>query len=270
MSDPVRQLKALNLGPGEFAFCHLGQHSFLFQFGSATVGCDLFLSPLPDRLIPPQLSPEALAGVDFLTGSHDHADHIDLPLWQTAAQRFGHLRFVLPRAGAATVQAATGIAPERLLTLDDGQSLELDGVTLHAVASAHEFLDRDPATGCYPYLGYVMEGNGFRLYHAGDCCLYPGLVERLRRFRYDALFLPINGRDARRLKQNCIGNFTYQEAADLAGWLETAAVVPAHYDMFAMNLGDIDAFCDYMAIKYPAIRTIRPQTGQIQRLGRNA
>ena len=270
MKNLVQQLKSLNPAPGELPFCHMGQHSFLFQFGRVTVGCDLFLSPLPDRLIPPQMKWEDLAEIDFLTGSHNHADHIDLPLWAKAAEHFPHLRFVLPRAVEAPVRQETRIPRERLIPLNDGESLELSGVTLHAVAAAHEFLDRDPVSGCYPYLGYVMTGNGFTLYHAGDCCPYPGLTERLRRFRCDAAFLPINGRDAGRLKQNCIGNFTYWEAGDLASWIGAGTVIPAHYDMFAMNLGDPEAFRDYMNTKYPAVSVVIPRTGRVQILRKSS
>jgi len=48
-----------------------------------------------------------------------------------------------------------------------------------------------------------------------------------------------------------IGNMTYQEAADLAGALSPRLVIPAHYDMFANNPGDPQAFADYVRAKYP-------------------
>jgi L-ascorbate 6-phosphate lactonase len=88
------------------------------------------------------------------------------------------------------------------------------------------------------YLGYVIETAGFRLYHSGDSLAYDGLAEELGPEPFDVLFLPINGRDAKRLAANCIGNMTYQEAADLAGTLSPRLTVPAHYDMFAGNRGD--------------------------------
>ncbi len=135
-------------------------------------------------------------------------------------------------------------------------------LTIHAVASAHEFLDRDAATGKYPYLGFVIDAGGCAFYHSGDCCLYEGLVTKLRAFSPRAMFLPINGRDARRLRANCIGNFTYQEAADLAGAVGCKFVVPTHYDMFAMNLGPVDEFIDYVHVKYPAMNALKPGYGE--------
>ena len=78
---------------------------------------------------------------------------------------------------------------------------------------------------------------------------------RLKRWTFDLAILPINGRDAARYAANCIGNMTYQEAADLAGSLQPRLTVPGHYGMFAANTGDPAAFADYMRVKYPGLRT---------------
>lgn len=141
----------------------------------------------------------------------------------------------------------------------------LKGVKISAVAAAHEFLDYDPVTGLYPYLGLIFEGNGVTVYHAGDCCIYEGLQTKLRKWSIDLAMLPINGRDAKRLKNNCIGNMTYQEAADLAGALNPSVTIPAHYDMFAMNSINPKLFLDYMKIKYPHLKCARPRLGTLFR-----
>jgi L-ascorbate metabolism protein UlaG (beta-lactamase superfamily) len=76
----------------------------------------------------------------------------------------------------------------------------------------------------------------------------------------DAVLLPINGRDAERYRRDCIGNMTFQEAADLAGELRPGLAIPGHWDMFADNPGDPDAFLDYLDAKYPGqIRAVRPE-----------
>jgi L-ascorbate metabolism protein UlaG (beta-lactamase superfamily) len=84
----------------------------------------------------------------------------------------------------------------------------------------------------------------------------------LRAWKLDLAFLPINGRDARRLKANCIGNMTYQEAADLAGALKPRVVVPAHYDMFEFNSANPDDFVEYVHVKYPRQRLVAPRHGE--------
>lgn len=106
----------------------------------------------------------------------------------------------------------------------------------------------------------MIEGNGVRIYHAGDTVRYEGMLPKLKAFGpIDAALLPINGRDAERYRRNCIGNMTFQEAADLAGELQPALAIPGHWDMFADNPGDPDAFADYLAVKYGGrIRAVRP------------
>jgi L-ascorbate metabolism protein UlaG (beta-lactamase superfamily) len=131
----------------------------------------------------------------------------------------------------------------------------VDGVKITAIAAAHEFLDKDPETGSYPYLGYIVEANGCIMYHSGDTCIYEGMQTKLSRFgTFDVMFFPINGRDARRYLANCIGNMTYQEAVDLAGFLKPRLAVPGHYEMFDFNSEDPTLFADYISAKYPDVK----------------
>ena len=133
---------------------------------------------------------------------------------------------------------------------------------ISAIAAAHEFLDQDEKTGHYPYLGFIIEAEDLTIYHAGDTCVYDGMISKLRRWNFDLMMLPINGRDAVRLKANLIGNMTFQEAVDLAGTLETRYVVPAHYDMFSDNPGNPKAFADYLGVKFPGVHAIIPDYGE--------
>jgi L-ascorbate metabolism protein UlaG (beta-lactamase superfamily) len=100
------------------------------------------------------------------------------------------------------------------------------------------------------------------LYHSGDTLVYEGLLTTLRRWKLDAAFLPINGRDAERYLSGCIGNMTYQEAADLAGELEVGLAVPTHWDMFVHNSEDPAKFVDFLAAKYPRVRSWAGKAGE--------
>jgi L-ascorbate metabolism protein UlaG (beta-lactamase superfamily) len=113
--------------------------------------------------------------------------------------------------------------------------------------------DEHPTLG-FPYLGYVVEVNGVTFYHAGDTIPYEGMLTSLQQWpHFDCLFLPINGRDAKRFLSGCYGNMTFQESVELAGDLEPSLVVPAHYDMFVGNQEDPDKFVDFLKAKYPAV-----------------
>lgn len=243
--DDVRQCR-------EAAFWWLGQHTFVVRLGEACLLFDPFLSPLPERNVPPLFAPADAAGVvDLVLCTHDHLDHLD-PEAIPGLARDTAAHFVAPRAHAARLRGL-GVLPERFTGLDDGEAAEVAGVTVHAVKAAHEFFDRT-AEGLHPHLGFVVEGAGKTVYHAGDTLWWEGLQARLSRWRLDLALVPINGRDARRYADDVMGNMTFQEAADLLGGLEVGLAVPAHYDMFDFNAEDPQRFVDYVAVKYPGRR----------------
>jgi L-ascorbate 6-phosphate lactonase len=240
---------------GSIAFWWLGQLGFIVKSRSAVFVVDAFLSDHVDRKVPPLLSPKELTFAEYILGTHDHEDHVNRKAWHQVSVSSPQAKFVVPALLVDSLSRDLDIPRERFIGLNDGTSMDDRGVKITGVAAAHEFLDRDPKTGSYPYLGYVIESDGCVVYHSGDCCIYEGLVSRLQKWgRIDVMFLPINGRDGKRYRQNCIGNMTYQEAADLAGIVKTRLVVPGHYDMFDNNPGDPIAFAEYLEAKYPTMR----------------
>jgi len=237
---------------GRAAVWWIGQHSFVVKSGTTILYIDPFLSPLEGRLIPPLLEPARVTHATLIIGSHDHADHIDRGAWPALAKASPRARFVVPELLREGLARDLNIPIDRFAGIDDADTITLGDVRISAIASSHEFFDRDEATGRYPYLGFVVEVGGVIFYHPGDTVVYEGLLTRLKQYRrFDAMFLPINGRDAKRYKLAIIGNMTYQEAADLAGSCEPRAVIPTHYEMFALNLADPVAFTDYVNVKYP-------------------
>jgi L-ascorbate metabolism protein UlaG (beta-lactamase superfamily) len=214
-----------------------------------TVLVDYFASVYPERRTAPPIPAEAVRGVDAFLGTHDHLDHIDHGAWRIWASVCPGARFVFPSMHRDAV-LNDGIPADRLLPIEAGQSVRVGDVTIRALPAAHEFLSPDNA-GRYPCLQYIIEGAGKRVYHAGDTLRYEGMLPLLQAFGpIDAALLPINGRDGARYRRDCIGNMTFQEAADLAGELRPGLVIPGHWDMFADNPGDPHAFADYLDAKY--------------------
>jgi L-ascorbate metabolism protein UlaG (beta-lactamase superfamily) len=241
----------------------LGQHSFILKIAGQVLYIDPFLTSMETRLVPAMFTPEQAVNADLFFGSHDHADHIDRPVWPQLSKASANAKFIVPELLREGLIKDLSIDASRMIGMDDGQSMEHNGIRISALASAHEFLDRDQVTGRYPYLGFVIEANGLTVYHSGDTCIYEGLITKLRKWdRFDLMMLPINGRDADKLRRNIVGNMTYQEAVDLAGTLTTRYVVPTHYDMFKGNLANVDDFCDYLQMKYPTVESIVPGYGQ--------
>jgi len=241
-------------GEGEAAFWWLGQLSYIVKTRSVVIALDPYLAPSRGRRIKPLLAPEELCGVDYVLGSHDHADHIDHTAWPGIAKASPEARFVAPAMFVEPLSEEFGFPQGKILGLDDGRSFQdkEKGVTIRAIAAAHEQLDQDPVTGLHPSLGYILEMDGLRIYHSGDTCKYEGLETKLLAAApFDLMFLPINGRDGVRYRSNCIGNMDFREAVDLAGMVKPRLCVPGHYEMFENNREDPMLFAEYIEAKYP-------------------
>jgi L-ascorbate metabolism protein UlaG (beta-lactamase superfamily) len=258
----IEDIEACMVPAGGAAFWWLGQQGFAVKLGQAVCYIDPFLSPLEGRQIPPLLRPQEITNAALVLGSHDHADHIDRAAWPGIAAASPQAKFIVPLLLREKIVREIGLPDDRVLGVDQDRSIEINGISVTAIPAAHEFLDRDPETGLHPYLGFVVESAGFRLYHAGDTCCYEGIQATLRRWAFDLAMLPINGRDAKRLATNCIGNMTYQEAADLAGAIRPGLTVPGHFEMFAANSEDPQLFMDYMRVKYPKLSVHLPRHGE--------
>jgi L-ascorbate metabolism protein UlaG (beta-lactamase superfamily) len=264
-TELLEEIARARTEPGRVAFWWMGQHSFILKGGETVVYIDPFLSPHAARQTPPLLAPEEVTNADLVLGTHDHLDHIVPGTIPGIAAASPQARFVVPRTAAEGVREL-GVSPERLLPLTDGEAVGYPlagghGVRVTAIKSKHERFDEVPGVG-FPFLGYVIELNGATVYHAGDTIVYEGLVTALRRHRPSVAFLPINGRDAERLKSGCIGNMTYQEAVDLAGDVGVRWAIPTHYDMFIGNQEDPTKFVRYLEVKFPDIRTWVGPAGQ--------
>lgn len=258
----VNEINNCVLKDGECALWWLGQNGFIVKIGSLIFYLDPYLSNRRERQAKPFLKPGQVTNADFVLGSHDHSDHIDRKAWPYIAEASPSAVFIVPEFCLPSLAENLHIPGRRFVGLNDNSSVEISTTRITGIAAAHEFLDQDPETGCYQFLGYIVETSGFTFYLAGDTCVYEGLVTRLRRWKFDLAFLPINGRDARRLSSKCVGNMTYQEAADLAGALAPGLTVPTHYGMFAFNTENPHLFIDYMRIKYPGLKTTLCEYGR--------
>ena len=251
----IKEIDKGDLKKDQMAFWWLGQLGYVVKLGKLVIYIDAFLSEMPERNIPPLLKPEEITNADFVVGSHDHIDHIDRQVWHQLSLSSPKAKFVVPKLLIKELSEDLKIPENRFIGVDDGLTVIEQGLKITGLAAAHEFLDRDLKSGCYPYLGYVIEGNGCSFYHSGDTCIYEGLYTKLKKWdKLNVMFIPINGRDAKRYKEDCIGNMTYQEAVDLAGTINPKLVVPGHYEMFASNTENPMLFAEYLEAKYPGAK----------------
>ncbi len=227
----------------------LGQSGYLVSAAGRRVLLDPYLSDsltrkyaatdtphvrMSERVVDPAL----LDGVDLVTSSHAHTDHLDAETLGPVLARNPQAALVIPEANRALVAERLGVDPDRPVGLDDGTTATVAGVEVLGVAAAHEEVDRDEDGRCR-YLGYVLRVGPFRLFHSGDTLLHDGLVDRVRPHAVDVALLPVNGRAPER---RVAGNLDGAEAARLARDIGARLAVPCHYDMFAFNTASPDAF----------------------------
>ena len=137
-----------------------------------------------------------------------------------------------------------GIPPDRVVGLQPGAAWESPGLGVRAVPARHGVTMDDAygfgeslSDGLVRFLGYVLEVDGVRIYHAGDTIHFEGMESTVRALQPDVALLPVNGRDAEREARGIIGNLSEREAAWLAPEIGARVLVPMHHDLFAVNRG---------------------------------
>ena len=156
----------------------LGQSGFLVVTPAATILFDPYLSDsltqkyadtdkphtrVTERVIDPGL----LTGIDLITSSHNHTDHLDagtlLPLLQSNPQA----KLVIPRANRAFVLERLGAVEDHLIDIDAGETLTLGPIEITGIPAAHNTVERDELGQC-KFLGFVTRAGGLACYHSGD------------------------------------------------------------------------------------------------------
>ncbi len=261
---------------GFLAVWFIGQAGFILKFPSGVV-CyiDPWLSDLAGgpRAYPIPLDPHLITHCDLLLTSHDHGDHIDSDADPIIIERSPQATWIAPQ-GAETLVRQLGGTPERMVLLGGDDAVTINGVKITAIPSTHygffseehftpaeeewyrEIPARLPAErrGTERFIGFVLECDGFTIYHAGDNIGYHGFLERLARWpRFDLMLLPINGRDWFREQDRVMGNFTYREAAQVAHAANAALLIPYHHDGFTANNEYPDALVRYVQSDGPHV-----------------
>lgn len=177
----------------------LGHAGFRLQ-GSSVVYVDPFLTG--NRTAP--LNVEAVARADIVLVTHDHDAHrVDA--------------LAIARRTQARLVGITGLAEHergvRFEPMNLGGKLEIDGVTVRMVPAVH-------AGRALPSAGYVVQIDGYTIYHAGDTALFGDMQLIGEEFEVDLALLPIGDRFGMGVR----------EAARAAALVRPRFVVPMHFN----------------------------------------
>ncbi len=245
----LADIRAAGRKNGGFQLWWLGQSGFLVAWRGRHLLIDPYLSDsltkkyaVTDkphvRMTQLAIDPRRLDFIDVASSSHNHTDHLDGETLTALLAVNPNMTLIVPAANREFAANRLQVPPERLMPIDDGETVEAAGFTFHAVPAAHETVERDEVGRC-KYLGYVIQFGPWTIYHSGDTVLYDDMVERLRRWNVDVAMLPINGRSPER---RVAGNLWGREAARLAHDFGARVVIPCHFDMFEFNTATPDEF----------------------------
>ena len=208
----------------------LGQASFRFDVGERRILVDPFFAEHKARLYPPL---PVDGDVDWLLVTHPHIDHLDPYSIREVAARSPGLTVVAPAPLEAMVRDAADV---EFVGVDRGDRVELPGAgavtvvpAIHGMTVADSYPD-DPR-----FVGYVLELDGTRFYHAGDTIVTDSLRAALDPLRVDVALLPVNGRTYYRELEGLVGNMGTRDAVILATEIGASILVPYHWDLFRGN-----------------------------------
>jgi L-ascorbate 6-phosphate lactonase len=247
----LENISAAQPADGELYVWWLGQSGYAIKTRSTLFYTDLYLSEhltakyaateKPHiRMTEAPLRGGDIHDAEWVFASHKHSDHLDPGTMPDLFAASPHCRLILPYA-LVSHTVKLGLDEARLLPMRGEDTLQAGALTVYALPSAHPTFEYT-AEGGYPFLGFLIEVDGLRLYFSGDTLVYDGLAERLRAFQPDILFLPINGTDARRDALHVPPNMNAAEAVALVQAVGNGLVIPHHYDMFTFNTADVNDF----------------------------
>ena len=231
------------LAEGQIAIFYLGQESILIKSEGKYLLFDGYLSDYVDqnccseqvkwvRRYAPPMEASELDFVDYVFCSHAHYDHTDPWTLGEIARVNNKAKYIIPAPFVDKV-VSYGVAREDIVAAYADREILLCGAAVLPIPAAHEELCPDE-NGDYDCLGYKVSLGEIVLFHAGDCCIYDGLTERVQ--GVDLMMLPVNGRSYfQRYVRDIIGNMTCAEAAELCRVCGAKMLIPMHFDLYDVN-----------------------------------
>lgn len=212
-----------------------GHAAFKVEMAGKTILIDPWLDGNPAS--PVKVSSVGKADVVYVT--HDHVDHL------------GEAFEIRRRTGAAFVATfelgnyAKDNGVGKVFGLNIGGSVEIEGVRLHVVQAFHTASRGVPT-------GVVLEGEGKRVYHAGDTGVFGDMRLIGELYPLDLALIPIGG------------HYTMDasEAAEAVRLLKPKAVIPMHYGTFPVLAQSAQEFVEKVGMKASGVRVVVLKPGE--------
>ena len=173
-----------------------------------------------DRLVPPPLQPQELAGIDAYLLTHSHQDHLDPETLAPYRAAGGRGPFLAPAETVEKLQSLD-VPHDEVTMVWPNKTVLVGDVTVRATF-AIPFAGDD-----LTHVGYlVFVRNGPTVYFTGDTAYHDLLGVSVAPHKPDVLVSVING---------AFRNLGPAEAASLTKQINPKIVIPCHHDLFADN-----------------------------------
>lgn len=222
IGDPV--------GPSRLAW--IGHASFLGRLGRS----NFLVDPVFSRRVGlvyrrhdlPGLEARGVPSLDALLVTHNHYDHLDEP---SVAAVPANVRVVVP-LGLGRWFRRRG--RRDVVELGWWESAEAGDLKITLVPSRHWSRRRVLDTNRTLWGGFVIEGGGIAVYHAGDSAWFDGFAEIGRRFPGLAVaMLPIGGYEPEWFM--AVNHLNPEEAGQAFLALGARRLVPMHWGSFQLT-----------------------------------
>lgn len=210
----INEQNALQVQPDRIGLSWTGQAGFVFKDTQGMIyhidpylsnACSRFVGY--HRVIPAPLKAKEVKA-DFILLTHVHKDHLDPDSIPDIAKVNPGAIFVGPSSCISTL-LGMGISPDRLITLNRGESQMLGDMQVRAVMAFHT----DDS------VGYVFDINGIQIYITGDTTYSDELIS-MPDMKLDLMLTCINGR---------LGCMSIPDAARLTAHIQPMVAVPMPY-----------------------------------------
>lgn len=164
---------------------------------------------------------------DVIVLSHDHFDHFSMDdLSKVCTEETRVVASTLCKDGLKNVKA------KQVMYLDSGQKVKVDSVEIEAVPAYNVNKFKSPGEPFHPKekggLGFVIQIDGTRVYHAGDSDVIP----EMKSIKCDVALLPVSGTYV----------MTAEEAAQAAEAIKPRVAIPMHYGAIVGSEADAEKF----------------------------
>lgn len=173
---------------------------------------------------PFQINPGPVADIIFI--SHDHFDHLSP---EDIAKIQG------PETVFVTAKSCKDKLTGKVEVMSPGDTATVKDIPIQAVASYNTNKDFHPKKN--NWLGFIVEVDGVRIYHAGDT----DVIEEMNRIKTDIALLPVSGTYV----------MTGEEAAKAALAIKPTLAIPMHYGAIVGGVSDAEQFRELLRDKVP-------------------